>query len=66
MKLDEIEEAEAIHREDALRRIDTLIRRYNFTPTEIVKLFSDKSGDVAGGRSQPQFRPFIAPHAKNS
>lgn len=50
MKLDGIEEAETIHREDALRSIDTLIRRYNFTPTEIVKLFSDQSGDVAGGR----------------
>lgn len=58
MKLDEIEEAEAIHREDALRRIDTLIRRYNFTPAEIVKLFSDKSGDVAGGKNQRQSRPF--------
>ncbi len=58
MKLDEIEEAEAIHREDALRRIDTLIRRYNFTPTEIVKLFSDQSGDIAGGRDRRQSKTF--------
>lgn len=58
MKIDEIEEAEAIHREDALRRIDTLIRRYNFTPTEIVKLFSDQSGDVAGGGDRRQPKPF--------
>lgn len=58
MKLDEIEEAEAIHREDALRRIDTLIRRYNFTPTEIVKLFADQNGEVAGGGDRRQSKTF--------
>jgi hypothetical protein len=44
MKIDEIAEAEAIHREDALARIGAMIRRYNFTPSEIVDLFSRHGG----------------------
>lgn len=54
MKIDDIKKAATIHREDALRRIDTLIQRCEFTPTEIVKQFSDQSGDLACGRAPVQ------------
>jgi len=62
MKIDEIAEAEAIHRQDALARIEAMIRRYNFTPSEIVDLFSRHreagDGGVIRGNSKP-FDPFF-------
>ena len=62
MKIDEIAEAEAIHREDALARIGAMIRRYNFTPSEIVDLFSRhrEAGDGGVIRGNPKpFDPFF-------
>lgn len=58
MKIDEIAEAEAIHREDALARIGAMIRRYNFTPSEIVDLFSRHGGASDGGVSRGNSEPF--------
>lgn len=58
MRIDEIAEAEAIHREDALARIGAMIRRYNFTPSEIVDLFSRHREEGDGGVIRGNSRPF--------
>lgn len=58
MRIDEIAEAEAIHREDALARIGAMIRRHNFTPSEIVDLFSRHREEGDGGVIRVNSRPF--------
>jgi hypothetical protein len=58
MKIDEIAEAEAIHREDALARIGAMIRRYNFTPSEMLSLFSRHGEAGDGGVSRCNSKPF--------
>ena len=37
----ELREAEAIHREDALRRIAALVRRYELTQDEVLQIWAD-------------------------
>ncbi len=37
----ELREAEAIHREEALKRIAALVRRYELTQDEVLQIFAE-------------------------
>jgi len=61
MKHLEIEEAEGIHKEEALRRISAMIKRYGITLADLREIFPDMAYGTMG-RSSPEaklFDPFF-------
>lgn len=62
MNSDEIAEAEAIHREEALSRIAGIIGRHNLTRAEILALYrGEVAAEVAGNAptARKLFDPFF-------
>jgi hypothetical protein len=61
MNSDELREAEAIHREEALRCIAALVRRYEFTQDEVLQIWWDTNPSAAREVLPPtkHFDPFF-------
>lgn len=57
MNYHEVAEAEAIQKEEALRRISAMIKRYGITSADLRAILPDLVGEVAG-KSQPEARLF--------
>ncbi len=62
MNPQELQEAEAIHREEALRCIAALVKRYGITPAELLQIAGDGRSDLAVGEGAcgaKRFDPFF-------
>lgn len=57
MNRKELFEAEAIHREEALKRVAALVRRYELTRDEVLQIWADSPPDPAQ-ESRPSARRF--------
>jgi hypothetical protein len=54
----ELQEAEAIHREEALRRIAGFVKRYGITRADLLKLAADATPDGAPRKVLPEVKRF--------
>lgn len=54
----ELIEAEAIHREDALKRIAAMIRRYELTQVEVLQVWGDAQPAVPANECRPRAKAF--------
>jgi RecA-family ATPase len=57
MNFQELQEAEAIHREEALRRIAALVKRYGITPAELLRI-AEGAQSGAAGKVLPEAKRF--------
>ena len=58
----ELEEYEAIQREEALKKIESLVRRYAFDHSDLLSILPAPSGQkMAGGEKSPEHKsdPFF-------